>query len=129
MPRLSPALHTCALYTDLNAQEQGADIDNPNLKGLIPRITEQIFASIAVADANIEYTVKVSYMEIYTGGRAWMTERTTIVTAQNDNLSIHEEKNRGVYVKGLTDVYVASEMEVFEVMKAGAKSRVVANTR
>jgi kinesin family protein 5 len=58
-----------------------------------------------------------------------MTERTTIVTAQNDNLSIHEEKNRGVYVKGLTDVYVASEMEVFEVMKAGAKSRVVANTR
>jgi hypothetical protein len=65
MPRLSPALHTCALYTDLNAQEQGADIDNPNLKGLIPRITEQIFASIAVADANIEYTVKVSYMEIY----------------------------------------------------------------
>jgi kinesin family protein 5 len=35
------------------------------LKGLIPRITEQIFASIAVADANVEYTVKVSYMEIY----------------------------------------------------------------
>lgn len=43
----------------------GADIENPDLKGLIPRITEQIFASIAVADANVEYTVKVSYMEIY----------------------------------------------------------------
>lgn len=44
---------------------QGADIENPSLKGLIPRITEQIFASILSADSSIEYTVKVSYMEIY----------------------------------------------------------------
>jgi hypothetical protein len=51
------------------------------------------------------------------------------IIAANDNLSIHEEKNRGVYVKGLTDVYVGSEMEVFDVMKAGARSRVVASTR
>jgi kinesin family protein 5 len=32
---------------------------------LIPRIVEQIFAAIVEADSNIEYTVKVSYMEIY----------------------------------------------------------------
>jgi kinesin family protein 5 len=32
---------------------------------LIPRIVEQIFASILSADVSIEYTVKVSYMEIY----------------------------------------------------------------
>ncbi|ORY21594.1 P-loop containing nucleoside triphosphate hydrolase protein [Naematelia encephala] len=43
----------------------GADIENPALKGLIPRIVEQIFASIMSADVTIEYTVKVSYMEIY----------------------------------------------------------------
>jgi kinesin family protein 5 len=43
----------------------GADIENSELKGLIPRITEQIFASILSADSSIEYTVKVSYMEIY----------------------------------------------------------------
>jgi hypothetical protein len=47
------------------ADDQGADIDNPSLKGLIPRIVEQIFASIMSADVSIEYTVKVSYMEIY----------------------------------------------------------------
>ncbi|KAG7571473.1 hypothetical protein FFLO_00656 [Filobasidium floriforme] len=101
----------------------GADIDNVELKGLIPRITEQIFASIAVADANVEYTVKVSYMEIY------MERIKDLLAPANDNLSIHEEKNRGVYVKGLTDVYVGSEMEVFDVMKAGARSRVVASTQ
>lgn len=50
-------------------------------------------------------------------------------TAQNDNLTIHEDKARGVYVKGLTDVYVGGQAEVFAVMKAGAKSRVVSSTR
>ena len=35
------------------------------MRGLIPRIVEQIFASIMSADVTIEYTVKVSYMEIY----------------------------------------------------------------
>ena len=129
-------LRCCAFF-------QGADIDNVELKGLIPRITEQIFASIAVADANVEYTVKVSYMEIYMERikdllaresksipiLICLPDRIDHDTAANDNLSIHEEKNRGVYVKGLTDVYVGSEMEVFDVMKAGARSRVVASTR
>lgn len=35
------------------------------MKGIIPRITEQIFASIMSSPANLEYLVKVSYMEIY----------------------------------------------------------------
>lgn len=46
----------------------------------------------------------------------------------NDNLSIHEEKNRGVYVKGLLEVYTSSVDEVFEVMKQGQGARVVAST-
>lgn len=44
---------------------QGADIDDENTKGIIPRIIEQIFTSINDAPSNIEFTVKVSYMEIY----------------------------------------------------------------
>lgn len=49
----------------LTVPAQGADIDNDELKGIIPRITEQIFTSIVESDANFEYLVKVSYMEIY----------------------------------------------------------------
>lgn len=45
--------------------EKGADIDSDELKGIIPRITEQIFQSIVESDAHLEYLVKVSYMEIY----------------------------------------------------------------
>lgn len=48
--------------------------------------------------------------------------------AQNDNLSIHEDKARGVYVKGLTDVYVGSEADVYKVMRAGGSSRAVSST-
>ena len=44
---------------------KGADIDSEELKGIIPRITEQIFQSIVESDAHLEYFVKVSYMEIY----------------------------------------------------------------
>jgi kinesin family member 5 len=50
---------------DCITASQGADIDSPELKGLIPRITEQIFQSIVESDAHLEYLVKVSYMEIY----------------------------------------------------------------
>ena len=56
------ASQTCQLTACVT---QGADIDSTELKGIIPRITEQIFTSILESDANIEYLVKVSYMEIY----------------------------------------------------------------
>jgi Kinesin motor domain len=44
---------------------QGSDIDDEDGKGIIPRITEQIFDSIAMTDGKTEYLVKVSYLEIY----------------------------------------------------------------
>ncbi|KAJ1656928.1 hypothetical protein IWQ61_003589 [Dispira simplex] len=100
----------------------GADIDNDNLKGIIPRIVETIFASIVDSPPTMEYTVKVSYMEIY------MEKIRDLLNPQNDNLPIHEEKSRGVYVKGLCEVYVSSIEEVYQVMKQGGDSRVVAYT-
>ena len=100
----------------------GTNIDDEVGKGIIPRIVEQIFASILASPSNIEYTVRVSYMEIY------MERIRDLLVPQNDNLPVHEEKNKGVYVKGLLEVYVASVEEVFEVMRRGGDARVVAST-
>jgi kinesin family protein 5 len=50
------------------------------------------------------------------------------VPARNDNLSIHEDKSRGVYVKGLTEVYVGSEAEVYKVLKVGGANRATSST-
>jgi kinesin family protein 5 len=100
----------------------GSDIGSNDHKGVIPRITEQIFASIMASESNIEYTVRVSYMEIY------MERIRDLLVPQNDNLPIHEEKNRGVYVKGLMEVYVSSVDEVYQILERGGMSRAVAAT-
>lgn len=100
----------------------GTSIDDEEGRGVTPRIVEQIFASILSSQANIEYTVRVSYMEIY------MERIRDLLAPQNDNLPVHEEKNRGVYVKGLLEIYVSSVQEVFEVMRRGGNARAVAAT-
>lgn len=100
----------------------GTDIADDEGRGVIPRIVEQIFASILSSPGTMEYTVRVSYMEIY------MERIRDLLAPQNDNLPVHEEKNRGVYVKGLLEIYVSSVQEVYEVMKRGGSSRAVAAT-
>ncbi|KAJ5220553.1 hypothetical protein N7468_009757 [Penicillium chermesinum] len=100
----------------------GSDIDDEAGKGVIPRIVEQIFANILTSPSSMEYTVRVSYMEIY------MERIRDLLVPQNDNLPVHEEKARGVYVKGLLEVYVSSVQEVYEVMRRGGNARAVAAT-
>jgi len=100
----------------------GTSIDDDDGRGVIPRIVEQIFASILTSPGTIEYTVRVSYMEIY------MERIRDLLAPQNDNLPVHEEKNRGVYVKGLLEIYVSSVQEVYEVMRRGGNARAVAAT-
>jgi len=100
----------------------GTSIDDDEGRGVIPRIVEQIFASILTSPGTIEYTVRVSYMEIY------MERIRDLLAPQNDNLPVHEEKNRGVYVKGLLEIYVSSVQEVYEVMRRGGNARAVAAT-
>ncbi|KAJ6444532.1 kinesin heavy chain [Purpureocillium lavendulum] len=100
----------------------GTNIDDDDGRGVIPRIVEQIFASIMSSPGTIEYTVRVSYMEIY------MERIRDLLAPQNDNLPVHEEKNRGVYVKGLLEIYVSSVQEVYEVMRRGGNARAVAAT-
>ena len=99
----------------------GSDDDEEG-RGVTPRIVEQIFSSILTSPGTIEYTVRVSYMEIY------MERIRDLLAPHNDNLPVHEEKNRGVYVKGLLEIYVSSVQEVYEVMRRGGSSRSVAST-
>ncbi|EME83449.1 uncharacterized protein MYCFIDRAFT_38814 [Pseudocercospora fijiensis CIRAD86] len=100
----------------------GADINDDAAKGIIPRIVEQIFTTIMRSDQNIEFMVKVSYMEIY------MEKIRDLLIPQNDNLAVHEDKQRGVYVKGLGEFYVGSAGEVYTILERGGQARAVAST-
>ncbi|OLY81711.1 Kinesin heavy chain [Smittium mucronatum] len=100
----------------------GSDIEDPKLKGIIPRIVEGIFNTILDSPPYLEYTVKVSYIEIY------MERIRDLLNPANDNLPIHEDKSRGVHIKGVLEIFVSDVEEIYETMKQGAKSRVVAHT-
>lgn len=43
----------------------GDDFDDEDERGMIPRMVSHIFEEMALADQEIEFTVKVSMIEIY----------------------------------------------------------------
>jgi kinesin family protein 5 len=91
-------------------------------RGVIPRTVGQIFRSASFAPLDIEYTLKCSMLEIY-------KESLRDLLSGNESLKIKECVRRGIYVEGLTEVFVASEEEVFSVLETGEKARTVASTR
>ncbi|KAJ3276220.1 hypothetical protein HDV01_005668 [Terramyces sp. JEL0728] len=98
------------------------DMENEEMKGLTPRIVEKIFKTIMDSSSDLEFTVKVSYLEIY------MEKIKDLLNPINDNLPVHEDKAKGVYVKGLLEIFVGGVEDVYEAMRRGQSARVVANT-
>jgi kinesin family protein 5 len=102
-------------------------------RGAIPRIVDMIFAAIATGSEEIEYTVKVSYMEIYMEKIRDLLQLPapgqTQTPAAAKSLPIHEDRTRGVYVKGLTEEYVSSRAEIEVLMQKGSRARAVGKTR
>lgn len=102
-------------------------------RGVIPRIVDMIFATIASGNEEVEYTVKVSYMEIYLEKIRDLLQSPPPGQGQTPStaksLPIHEDRTRGVYVKGLTEEYVSSRAEIEQLMERGSRARVVGKTR
>ncbi|GMM33449.1 Smy1 protein [Saccharomycopsis crataegensis] len=103
----------------------GKSIDDAEQRGLIPRIADTIFDLIMLSSSDIEYTVGVSYMEIY------MEKIRDLLddSGNSTNLHIHEDKENGVHVKGLSRVYVTSPDELHNFMKQGSANRSVSSTK
>mmetsp|Transcript_85527 Transcript_85527/g.151371 ORF Transcript_85527/g.151371 Transcript_85527/m.151371 type:complete len:713 (-) Transcript_85527:82-2220(-) len=101
---------------------EGSDIEDQVYMGVIPRMVWSIFDGIYHADDYIEFLVKVSIVEIY-------NERIRdLLDPKKDNLKIHEDKARGVFIGEVTETYVGSEQEIFDIMKVGSYNRSVAVT-
>eukprot|EP00730_Choanoeca_flexa_P019000 TRINITY_DN9267_c0_g1_i5.p1 TRINITY_DN9267_c0_g1~~TRINITY_DN9267_c0_g1_i5.p1 ORF type:complete len:955 (+),score=372.38 TRINITY_DN9267_c0_g1_i5:20-2884(+) len=100
---------------------EGPDVDGSN-RGIIPRIVYNIFSYIDMAPESLEFTVRVSYFEIY------MERIRDLLCDGNVNLQIHENRDRGVYVRHATELYMQDPEDVMEVMRAGAERRSVAST-
>eukprot|EP00742_Colponemidia_sp_Colp-10_P006548 GILJ01007018.1.p1 GENE.GILJ01007018.1~~GILJ01007018.1.p1 ORF type:complete len:1055 (-),score=235.45 GILJ01007018.1:187-3351(-) len=101
---------------------EGPDIDDEQMCGIIPRMVKFLFQGVANADEHIEFTMKVSIIEIY------MERIRDLLDPSKDNLKVHEDKERGIWVGDATEEYVSDISEVFALMKEGASNRAIAAT-
>lgn len=99
-------------------------LDDPVYEGILPRIINDIFLHIENMDpdVNIEFTLKVSYFEIYN------EEIQDLIDNSKRKLSIHEDKDHRPYVKGLSTHSVSSPDEVLEIIEFGKSNRHIAVT-
>lgn len=72
---------------------------------------------------DIEYRLKVSYLEIYNESIDDLFDVT------NKNLKVHESPQRGLYVAGLTEEYPLSVEDVYALLEMGQNNRVVSCTQ
>jgi len=66
-----------------------------------------VFNRIENSSENIEFSVKVSFCEIYN------EKIKDLLNPAKDNLKIHEEKGKGVYISDVTERYVGDDEEVY----------------
>ena len=87
---------------------EGPNIYDEDKRGIIPRSVYAIFDGVSQSDANIEFTLKVSYIEIYMERIRDLLD----VHRVKNNLTIREDKVNGIHVAGVTEEYVTSQEEV-----------------
>jgi len=101
---------------------QGPSIDDPQLRGIIPRMVNTVFEAISATPDHIEFTVRVSIVEIY------MEKIRDLICPEKINLKIREDKGRGVYIEDVTESYVSEEKDVYDIMRLGSSNRQVSAT-
>lgn len=82
-----------------------------------------VFNRIDNSSENIEFTVKVSMVEIY------METIKDLLDPTKTNMKIKTEKNKGIVIHDLTERYIASDEEVYDIMRIGNENRAVASTK
>ena len=100
----------------------GNDLYDDNLKGIIPRIVEEIFKRVEKSDKNIDFQIKLSVIEIY-------KEVIFDLFTQENNLKIIENKEKSVYIENLSEVYLSSIEEFFNYVELSEKNRKVSETK
>ena len=93
-------------------------------RGIIPRSIEQIFGHIERnASPRIRFLVRASYLQIYND------MISDLLKPERTNLSIREDKRRGVFVEGLSEWVVRTPREIYELIKRGSLERATGSTR
>ena len=93
-------------------------------RGIIPRAIEQIFGHIQRhASPAMRFLVRASYLQIYNEAIS------DLLKPERSNLSIREDKKRGVFVDGLSEWVVRSPAEIYGLMQRGGAVRATGETK
>lgn len=110
--------HTCIFaYGQTGSGKSYTMMGTPEDPGLIPRTCEDLFERIGSNEsANISYSVRVSYFEVYNEHvRDLLVPRSEVPFY----LKIRESPTEGPYIKDLTDVPVKNLAEIMRWMRIG----------
>lgn len=100
----------------------GSDVFHDEHRGVIPRAITDLFGAVMQADQFIEFTFKCSLLEIY------KEKLRDLFDSQNTDLRIKESPSRGIFVENLSEISVACEEEMLELLALGERMRTVAST-
>lgn len=96
--------------------------ENDDEKGIIPRTFDHIISSIE-GTPGINFMVRVSMLELYN------EEVVDLLSGdRKQKLQIHEDKDKGVFVKDLSNFPVKTVADMNRKLVEGSKSRHVGTT-
>eukprot|EP00753_Platysulcus_tardus_P010615 PLAT290.1.p1 GENE.PLAT290.1~~PLAT290.1.p1 ORF type:complete len:722 (-),score=387.59 PLAT290.1:83-2248(-) len=93
--------------------------------GIIPLMNRDLFSQVAAvkaSDPSVQFLVTVSYLEIYN------EVLNDLLNPSDKHLKIREHPELGIYVEGLAELIVESELDVLNLIEQGNKVRRVAET-
>jgi len=96
-----------------------------SLPGVIPRMVDDVFDRIMNGDEldeNLEFLVRVSYVEIYN------EKIRDLLEPANVDLRIRDHKDKGVYIEEAAKPYVGGPEETLSLMASGHLNRAVTST-
>ena len=96
-----------------------------NSRGIIPRTIESIFSYIeSNSNKNTKFIIRAAYLQIYNE----MISDLLKPENTNKNLSIREDKQKGLYVDNLSEWAVRGPSDIYTLLERGATCREVSNT-
>ncbi|KAI8080836.1 P-loop containing nucleoside triphosphate hydrolase protein [Gilbertella persicaria] len=99
----------------------GKTFGNETEPGVIPRSVHNVFDFIKKAVTR-EFLLRVSYLEIYN------ETIKDLLNPSNDNLKVHQDKIRGIYVSPLTEEVVTTPEDVMRIIERGEANRHISST-
>ena len=94
-------------------------------RGIVPRVVEDIFSFIdnyENKNGEIKFLIRTSYLQIY---NEFISD---LLIPERKNLSIREDKKKGIFVEGLSEWIVNSPNDIYTLLQKGAENRAIAST-